>query len=671
MPSLPPDAFAERLRDLRGADLAAFCAAVWSARGWTTRIQSDGAVVAERDAERRVVASVPAGMRARLADLRSVSGDGSVPDDATAVVAPGRFSGDVPDGADVLDAEDLHGMVLYGLPRERADEILREHLGVPATVPPDFDETALDRALSALTAATAVPYVREAVAVGFVAALLLGVAMGLPPDAGGSPAETGSGSEAGVRSDGGTDGEPTTTASVGAGLGRPVSANWTTGLGDGPDAWPAFGGGPDRTAWRPGVSGPESPVSATFNRSFDSPIVSSPTVVEGTVYAGLYQGVLYAYGTTADGDLQVRWQLYFGDGITSSPAVDGDTVYVGTTGSGGPTADSFRERRNLYAVNATSGEVRWGYQIDSVAFSSPVVVDDTVYVGGADGRVHAVDAATGRARWQTALGDELYASPAVVDGTVYAAANGTIAALNASDGGDIWNRSVSTFVGSSPAVQDGRVYLGTERGTVLALDAATGATVWNASVNGTVYSSPAATADRVYVGTEEGILYALNASTGAVAWRRVAGDRVFSSPAVANGTVYVGVGGANGSVLALEAATGATEWRYDTVGPVTSSPAVVPGAVVIGDFSGHLYVLERNGSLSAVAREILEHREEACGDPACRDAFARALDNGTGGGGGSESEYEDENGTRTGERRPSTRPLSHSRVIASPASLER
>jgi outer membrane protein assembly factor BamB len=635
MPALPADAFAERLRDLPAADLTAFCAAVWSARGWETEVRPDGAVVAERDGERAVVAPVPAGLGARLARL--VPGADAAPADATTVVAPERLPTAVPVGAEALGAADLHGMVLYGLPRGRADDLLREHLGVPATVPPDFDETAIDRALAALSGVTAVPYAREAVAAAFVAALLLGVAVALPPDT--SPADDPAAPGGSEETTATTTTAVTTTEPGNAGLERDVSIDWTTGLGSSPDEWAAFGGGPDRTAWRPNVSGPPAPVTAAFDRSFDSPVVASPAVADGMVYVGLYQGVLYAYGTTEDGDLRVRWQLYFGDGITSSPAVEGGTVYVGTAGDGDPTPDSFRDRRNFYAVNATTGEIRWGYPISSVAFSSPVVVEDTVYVGGSEGRVHAVDAATGDARWRTTVGDELYASPAVVDGTVYAAANRTIAALNASDGGVVWRHNATSFVGSSPAVRDGRVYVGTERGTVLALDAATGAAVWNASVNGTVYSSPAATPDRVYVGTENGSVYALKAGTGAVAWQRPAGDRVFSSAAVANGTVYVGVAGSNGSVLALDAATGATAWRYDTPGQVTSSPAVVPGAVVVGDFSGGLYVLGREDSLSPIARQILERREEACGDPACEDAFARAASSGR--------ENESRNGTET------------------------
>jgi outer membrane protein assembly factor BamB len=51
--------------------------------------------------------------------------------------------------------------------------------------------------------------------------------------------------------------------------------------------------------------------------------------------------------------------------------------------------------------------------------SSPAVAGDTVYVGSEDGYLYAVDAASGEKLWQFATGDKITSSPTVADGTVY------------------------------------------------------------------------------------------------------------------------------------------------------------------------------------------------------------------------------------------------------------
>ncbi|NLE07814.1 MAG: PQQ-binding-like beta-propeller repeat protein, partial [Dehalococcoidales bacterium] len=45
----------------------------------------------------------------------------------------------------------------------------------------------------------------------------------------------------------------------------------------------------------------------------------------------------------------------------------------------------------LYAVDASTGELRWKYQTGSRVTSSPAVVDGVVYVGSEDGKIYAIE----------------------------------------------------------------------------------------------------------------------------------------------------------------------------------------------------------------------------------------------------------------------------------------
>jgi outer membrane protein assembly factor BamB len=308
---------------------------------------------------------------------------------------------------------------------------------------------------------------------------------------------------------------------------------------------------------------------------------SSPAVANGVVYAGSYDGFLYALNASTGARL---WKHRTGGPIWSSPAVAGGGVFVGS------------DDGLLYALNASTGAKLWSFATGARLDSSPAVANGVVYISGSKGTVYALDAATGAEQWSHPTGgDYVFSSPAVADGIVYVGADllnspfaphpGSLYALDAATGAQVWKYDLDQEVDSSPAVSGGGVYVGCFDGSVHALDAATGAERWSYQTDGGVWSSPAVSGGVVYVGSEDESLYALDASTGAKLWSRPTGGPIDSSPAVANGVVYVGSTNPLGDDLyALDASTGAKLWGYKTGDSrgVESSPAVADGVVYVG-----------------------------------------------------------------------------------------
>jgi len=201
---------------------------------------------------------------------------------------------------------------------------------------------------------------------------------------------------------------------------------------------------------------------------------SSPAVVDGTVYVGSDDNNLYALDAST-GDKQFAFET--GGSVNSSPAVVDGTVYVGSndkqleveldTLTGDKQLevplDTLTGDKQLYALDASTGEKRWGFETGlwiSVA-SSPAVVDGTVYVGSNDSNLYALDASTGKKQWTFETGASVNSSPAVVDGTVYVGSNDhNLYALDASTGKKQWAFQTGDRVKSSPAVVDGTVYVG-------------------------------------------------------------------------------------------------------------------------------------------------------------------------------------------------------------------
>lgn len=252
------------------------------------------------------------------------------------------------------------------------------------------------------------------------------------------------------------------------------------------------------------------------------PVVSSPTVANGVVY--LDYGALYAINANAH-----NWQL--GGSINwanprggySSPAVVNGVVYTGSIYTL-PTRGIIPTRGNVYAINATNGNILWNYTTGATVGSSPAVVDGIVYVSSNDGSVYALNANNGTKLWNY---------------TINSAVNNTI---------------VST---SSPAVVNGVVYVGSTNESVYALNAANGKKIWSYTADAPetqpievplFVSSPAVVGDVVYIGLGDNI-YALNATSGVELWNYVTGGLIESSPSVVNGVLYVGSD--DGSVYAI------------------------------------------------------------------------------------------------------------------------
>ena len=322
-------------------------------------------------------------------------------------------------------------------------------------------------------------------------------------------------------------------------------------------------------------SDPE-PTPVLWSYETGDSVLSSPAVSGGVVYVGSDSDVYALDASTGD----LIWSYETGDYVFSSPAVSGGVVYVGSTDN------------RVYALDASTGDLIWSYETGDEVWSSPEVSGGVVYVGSRDNRVYALDASTGDLIWSYETGGWVHSSPTVSGDVVYVGSgDGRLYALDASTGDLIWSYETGGWVNSSPAVFGGVVYVGSNDNRVYALDASTGDLIWSYETGDDgVYSSPAVSGGVVYVGSRDNRVYALDASTGDLIWSYGTGAWVWSSPAVAGGVVYVG--SEDNRVYALDASTGDLIWSYGTGGAVLSSPAVSGGVVYVGSEDNRVYAIE-------------------------------------------------------------------------------
>ena len=274
---------------------------------------------------------------------------------------------------------------------------------------------------------------------------------------------------------------------------------------------------------------------------------------------------------------------------------------------------------NLYKLDP-DGQLLWKVATGGAIYG-PVTLDtstDTAFVGSFDSHLYAVDATTGRVKWSTDIGahgdsgwavgapgspqEELvfgqsneggYCTswpPPDVPGVNHSAGGGYcyVFAINKTSGAIVWKVWTGT-PGAGGTVAGDLFVTGSWNEYVVAYEALTGAVKWYVNVGGAVESHPALTVTQagqtplVFISTEDDskTLYALELATGKQVWTYTgAAQELNSSPTVTADTVYVG---SNDRYLhAVDVKTGAFKFKYETCANVFSSAAV--------DHQGMVYV---------------------------------------------------------------------------------
>jgi eukaryotic-like serine/threonine-protein kinase len=366
-----------------------------------------------------------------------------------------------------------------------------------------------------------------------------------------------------------------------------------------PGATSMFRGGPSHTGTYSG--GGATLAGLAWRAPTDGDVVSSPTIVGQVVYVGSNDGALYALDLATGAR---RWRIELGSPVASSPAVGGGMVFVSTRDGSVVGVDAVR---GVKRWRLTTGKVipfAWGHESGDYYLSSPTYVGGQIVVGAGDGYVYAVDASSGTLRWKTRTAGRVRASPAVVDGRVYVGSfDGRIYCLDLATGAVRWRYDTEGVtlqsgnygydrrsIQSSPVVANGVVYEGARDGFLYAIDAAHGTLRWRFDHKISWIITSVAFADGViYAGSSDAHFVQALDTTGRELWRTAADAPVWSSPAIAGGLLYVGDG--DGKVHAYDRATGKERWSFRTAATVYSSPAISGEYVVVGSTDGNVYAL--------------------------------------------------------------------------------
>lgn len=334
---------------------------------------------------------------------------------------------------------------------------------------------------------------------------------------------------------------------------------WSVGIGDGQ--------GDGRYRLRPAISGPtiyiasaDGEVAALDRNSGDILWeVDVETSLSGGV--GVYEEALFL--GSSDGfvlKLDAKsgahaWSVPVRGEILSPPQSNGNVVVVQTNDG------------KLQGLDFTTGKLLWSYDSNIPVLtvrgtSSPIVRNEVVYAGFANGRVVALNINTGAMVWEVRVaipqGRSEIERLVDVDGTMelagselYAASyQGNLVAIDADTGTRMWQQKVSSYSGVSQGF--GNIYVADEDGTLAAyLRSGEGARWTQEALAYRELSRPTPVGSYVAVADFEGYVHVLSQLEGEFVGRVRADRKGARADMLSDGSVIY-VYGNSGKLVAYE-----------------------------------------------------------------------------------------------------------------------
>ncbi|GAC1498526.1 MAG: hypothetical protein NVS2B12_04270 [Ktedonobacteraceae bacterium] len=219
-----------------------------------------------------------------------------------------------------------------------------------------------------------------------------------------------------------------------------------------------------------------------------------PTLVDNVIYAHSQHGVTALDAATG----QKLWGVALKAALSNRPMITNGVVYLGTevgncyaldakigkklvtftdvgevqaavTTLDGVICICFYEGE-LYALDMTTGALRWSIQIDKHVSGGLVVSNGIAYVGSHGGfvgdsahtKLSALDISAGKLLWVVHIRHEVESSPVVADGVVYVSTFGReLYAVDIQQGGLLFSTRVGRGRINRPSVENGMIFVST------------------------------------------------------------------------------------------------------------------------------------------------------------------------------------------------------------------
>lgn len=314
----------------------------------------------------------------------------------------------------------------------------------------------------------------------------------------------------------------------------------------------------------------------------------APVYRNGIVYTATSDGHIEALNAKSGEGI---WQNMLPSGAASGPYVGSAHIAIGGTDA------------SVFLISKKNGDVLWHEPVANTVLAPPVIEKGRVIAKTIDGHVYAFDESTGQLLWtyhhQTPnLVLRAQSTPVVVNNMVIVGfADGRLDGLSLDNGSVLWQRSIAYAQGSSdvdrmvdidatPIVRNDTIYAVTYQGYIVALSLNTGQFLWQHTLSS--YRNMVLGRRYLYVTDTNSALWAFNPRTGTVVWRQKAlHNRDLTAPVLTRNGLALGDG--LGYIHLLSSITGELRGRLSLArDKINARPA---------DHGNDLYAQTEDGQL--------------------------------------------------------------------------
>jgi len=348
--------------------------------------------------------------------------------------------------------------------------------------------------------------------------------------------------------------------------------------------WVSFRGNPQLT----GVADSELPDNPQLLWTFQAGdmIESTAAVVDGTVYVGALDGILYAIDAETG---EKKWTYQTNSSIKASPAIHGSVVYFGD-GDG-----------VFHAVDINTHAMKWQFPTEGEIISSANFAGDRVLFGSYDGFLYCLNHENGALVWKFETEGYVHGTPGVWpqpasgsgDAKTFVIVTGCdsyLRVISIDDGKQTQQVDLGAYVAASPAISQNRVYCGTYGTEILGVALGTGEIAWryrHPKRQFPFFASATLTENSVIIGGRDKMVHALSRETGEPIWTYTTKSSIESSAVITSTRAFFGT--TRGLFIALDITTGESVWEFATGSSIVASPSVSDGKIYIGTEDGILY----------------------------------------------------------------------------------
>ncbi|MFZ0455772.1 MAG: PQQ-binding-like beta-propeller repeat protein [Ignavibacteriaceae bacterium] len=257
----------------------------------------------------------------------------------------------------------------------------------------------------------------------------------------------------------------------------------------------------------------------------------------------------------------------------------------------------------IFSNLSFSGDVvSWKFRTSGIIYSTPLIINDIVYIGSADSSFYAINISDGSKIWSYKSGNQIFSSAAYSNNIICFESGNVLYGLN-TDGSEKWKVTIAEgsvtnhyddwdYFHSSPVISDSVAYAGSQRGQLIGVNIFSGKEVLriNTGDNGIgIRVKPAVHDKKIYFGECSGKFYCYNIDTGEKVWEYNTNPEklwqdpaILTNPVIKDGIVYFG--GRHCHLYGLDVLTGKKIWWYSDPNNmwILGGPAISDSLLYIG-----------------------------------------------------------------------------------------